>query len=279
MLVLKMDVIKLILEFILALDPVMVQIGPLPIRWYSVAYVLGFVLGWRLALYFVKANEVREEHPNRSDIDDFLTWAVIGVILGGRLGYVLFYNLETYAHAPLEALKIWHGGMSFHGGMIGVVAAMIAFSMRRKVPLFRLSDIVASVVPIGLFFGRMANFINGELYGRVTDHPIGLIFPHSDGLPRHPSQIYQALGEGAFLFLLLLVVRQSPRAQKYPGVLSGVFLIGYGTARIIVENFREPDSQLGFIIGELSMGQILSVPMVIAGIALILFAHKKQKSV
>lgn len=271
-----METLKSILEYVLALDPVMFSIGPLPIRWYALAYMAGFLIGWRLALYLVRRSQDR---PNHDDIDEFLTWAVIGVILGGRLGYILFYQFDLYASAPLEALKIWHGGMSFHGGMIGVITAMFLFSWRHKIPVLRLSDIVATVVPIGLFFGRIANFINGELYGRTTDHPIGLVFPHSDGLPRHPSQLYEAVLEGLVLFTVLMLLRRISFVKNTSGMISGVFLVGYGIARMFVEQFREPDAHLGFIVQGLSMGQILSLPMVICGLVLAGFAYISKKSV
>ncbi len=282
----EMNTIHAILSYILALDPVMFSIGPVPVRWYSLAYLAGFVLGWRVALYWAgqgaqnsACNDEntlapRPARPTRDDIDDFLTWAVIGVIIGGRLGYVLFYQFDVYMSAPLEALKVWRGGMSFHGGMVGVIGAMALFSWRRGIHILRLSDIVAGVAPIGLFFGRMANFINGELYGRVTDHAIGLVFPYSDGLARHPSQVYEAILEGAALFIILLALRF---LRVRTGVITGVFLIGYGAARMVVETVRQPDSHLGLVAGNFSMGQVLSMPMVMCGAGIIVYAFTRKR--
>ncbi len=252
------------------IDPVIIAIGPLAIRWYSLAYVVGIVLG---CIYADLLNKKPPVQKNLRCFDDFMTWVVLGIVIGGRLGYVLFYNFDYYVSNPLDALKLWHGGMSFHGGFLGVVTACLIYCRKYKVELFALFDLAACTAPIGLFFGRMANFINGELYGRVTDSPLGMIFPHGGPLPRHPSQLYEAGLEGLVLLAITALLVNFTNAKKKPGVLSGVFLTGYGLARIIVENFREPDVQIGFVFGQVTTGQLLSVPMVIGGIGLIIFSY------
>lgn len=260
------------------IDPVALTLGPLQIRWYALAYLAGFLGGWRYALHLAGqySAQIKGWRPNRDDIDDFLSYAVIGVIVGGRLGYVLFYNAEYYWANPLEALKIWEGGMAFHGGALGVILAMIVYSLVRKVPLLRLSDIVCMVVPIGLFFGRMANFINSELYGRVTNVSWGMVFPHGGGEPRHPSQLYEAFFEGLVLFVILLILNKIKSVRERYGVISGAFLCGYALFRFGIEYYREPDFHLGFIIQDLSMGQILCVPMFILGAGVILYSLSCQ---
>ena len=252
-----------------AIDPVAVSIGPIAIRWYALAYLAGFILGWRYCLRLARATPGR---PGPDDYDEFLTWAVIGVILGGRLGYVLFYNLPYYIQNPLEALAVWHGGMSFHGGALGVVAAILLFSWRRGLSPFAFADLVCAAVPIGLFFGRIANFINGELYGRPAPGvEWAVVFPRDPlQVPRHPSQLYEAALEGILLFIILAVAVRSPAVRARPGMVSGLFLIGYGLSRIIVEFYREPDPQLGFLWGGATMGQLLSIPMVLIGLWLAL---------
>ena len=256
------------------LDPVAFQIGPLAIRWYALAYVVGILLGWRYCVRLAKRDNVR---PNAQDLDDFTFWAVIGIILGGRVGYVSFYNASYYLQNPLDALKLWQGGMSFHGGLIGVIVAVALFSWRRGFSPLALGDLVAAAAPIGLFFGRIANFINGELFGRVTDIPWGIVFPHGGGLPRHPSQLYEAFLEGLTLFVLLAVLTHRPGVRAHVGLLGGVFLVGYGISRTFVELFREPDPQLGFIFGPITMGQILSAPMILLGLYLIFRARRQWK--
>lgn len=252
------------------IDPIALQIGPLAIRWYSLAYLAGFLMGWRYALYLCGFQDTKR--PDKNDIDDFLPWAVLGVIFGGRIGYVLFYQPALYAANPLDAIKIWEGGMAFHGGAMGVILALILYAWKRKLELLRLTDIVCATVPIGLFFGRIANFINGELYGRTTDQPWGVVFPYAGDLPRHPSQLYEAVLEGAVLFLILLFLS---RKKLEPGIVTGVFLAGYGVFRMFIELFREPDAHLGFIIGQISMGQLLSLPMTALGIGVIGYALMK----
>jgi phosphatidylglycerol---prolipoprotein diacylglyceryl transferase len=258
-----------------SIDPIAIQIGPLAIRWYALAYLAGFVLGWRYCMRLARADA---RPPRPQDLDDFLTWAVVGVILGGRLGYVLFYNLPYYAENPLQALAIWRGGMSFHGGLIGVVTAIALFARRRGFPVLALGDLVAAAAPIGLFFGRIANFVNAELYGRATDVPWGVVFPDAGPEPRHPSQLYEAGLEGLVLFVVLYVLIRRPETRNHPGTVTGTFFAGYGIARIVVEFFREPDRQLGFLLGgHATMGQLLSVPMVLLGLALILYASRNRR--
>lgn len=252
------------------IDPVAFSIGPLVIRWYALAYLAGFLIGWRYCMHIAGFDEGKR--PNAKDIDDFLPWAIVGVILGGRLGYVLFYQADYYFANPGEIYKLWHGGMSFHGGTLGVIASMILYSWRQKISLLRLADFVAACAPIGLFFGRLANFINGELYGRVTQSSWGMVFPHAGEEPRHPSQLYEAFLEGLVLFILLAVAVRIKAVRDRQGMVAGLFLIGYGVFRSVVELFREPDAYLGLFWGSISMGQILSLPMALAGVALCVFA-------
>jgi phosphatidylglycerol:prolipoprotein diacylglycerol transferase len=254
------------------IDPVAFYIGSLPVRWYALAYLAGFILGWRVALKL--AGRLPDVPPTKDHIDDFLTWAILAVILGGRTGYVLFYNLPYYAEYPLEAFKIWQGGMSFHGGALGMILAMIIYAYVKKIYVLRLTDIICAVVPIGLFFGRIANFINAELYGRVTDSPLGMVFPGGGPDPRHPSQLYEAFSEGLLLFLILLVLVRCKALEAHPGLVSGAFLTGYGIFRFLVEYVREPDAHLGLIADYISMGQILSLPMILCGAGLMIFALK-----
>ncbi|GAB4066096.1 prolipoprotein diacylglyceryl transferase [Ancylobacter sonchi] len=251
-----------------AIDPVLVQLGPFAIRWYALAYVAGLLLGWWLAkklcatpaLWGGKAAIAPEE------FDDAVVWVAFGVILGGRIGYVLFYNLPYYASHPMEALTVWHGGMSFHGGFLGSILAMALFCRRRGLPLMSMLDIAAAVVPIGLFLGRLANFINGELWGRVTDVPWAMVFPTGGPEPRHPSQLYEAALEGVIIFVVLQIAIHAYKALARPGIVGGLFVMLYGVSRIIVEFVREPDAQLGYLYGGwLTMGMLLSLPMVLFG--------------
>ncbi|MDD3287539.1 MAG: prolipoprotein diacylglyceryl transferase [Alphaproteobacteria bacterium] len=244
------------------IDPVLVSVGPLVVRWYALAYIAGFVLGWRYCVLLAKQNPAG---PPSISYDDFMTWAIIGTVLGGRLGYVLFYQFDYYLTEPLEALKIWRGGMSFHGGMLGVIIAACLFVRSRKMLFFAFSDLLACATPIGLFFGRLANFINGELFGRETDVPWAIVFPRGGDIPRHPSQIYESMLEGLVLFIILSVIAQVPKLRARYGFLSGSFLVGYGIFRFFVEFFREPDQQLGFLFAGATMGQLLCVPMAAFG--------------
>lgn len=255
-----------------AIDPVLVEIGPFAIRWYALAYVVGILIGWRYA----RGLAARGESPLTPVLlDDFVTWAVLGIVLGGRLGYILFYDIEVYLQNPLQIFALWHGGMSFHGGLIGVILAMILFAWRHKLRFFHLADPVAAATPIGLFLGRLANFVNGELYGRPSDLPWAMVFPRDEAkLPRHPSQLYEAALEGVVLFIVLFIAARYFRVLRRPGMESGLFLLGYGICRIIGEYFRQPDIQLGYLIGGTTMGQLLSLPMVLIGIAFIWRARR-----
>jgi len=249
-------------------DPVIVHLGPLAIRWYALAYIAGLVLGWRLLRRLVQETPVV---ASTLQADDFLTWATLGVVLGGRLGYILFYQPAHYLAEPLTILQVWQGGMSFHGGALGVTVAILIFTRRNKIPLLGMADRVAVCTPIGLGLGRIANFINGELWGRPApvSLPWAMIFPTGGPIPRHPSQIYQALMEGLLLFLALYALSRRGTVRARFGFLTGSFLVGYGIARIIGEFFREPDAFLGYLAFGATMGQLLSIPMLIAGAWLI----------
>jgi phosphatidylglycerol---prolipoprotein diacylglyceryl transferase len=255
-----------------AIEPEIFRIGPFALRWYAIAYIAGIVIGWRLALRVV---DQPPRFMTRLAIDDFVAWATLGVILGGRLGYVIFYKPGYYLAHPLEILTLWQGGMSFHGGMLGVIGATLLFAWKRGISLLALGDIVALMAPIGLFFGRIANFINGELFGRPTDVHWAMIFPTDPlRLPRHPSQLYEAALEGLVLFLVLAWLAWFTQARRQPGIIGGAFLIGYALARIICEFYREPDAHLGFLYAGATMGQLLCVPMLLAGIALVVQARR-----
>lgn len=252
------------------IDPVAFWLGPFPVRWYALSYLAGFLLGWQYCLKIAGWDE--KHRPSRDDIEDFLPWVILSVIFGGRVGYILFYNFDIYLEHPMEALKIWQGGMSFHGGMLGVVFALIIYPKLRGFNMYRLADMVCAAAPIGLFFGRIANFINGELYGRVADVPWAMVFPGGGDQPRHPSQLYEAGLEGALLFFILFLLIRSDHIRNKPGIIAGVFLVEYGFFRIIVELFREPDAHIGFLFEYFSMGQLLSIPMIVAGLGLATFA-------
>ncbi len=252
------------------IDPVFLSIGPLQFRWYGLMYVLSFI-----ATYFIIRSEVkRKQLPLTSDdVADLVFYGAMGVVLGGRIGYILFYNLGFYLANPLKLFAVWEGGMSFHGGFLGVTLAFYLYARRKKVPIMALFDLAALCAPVGLGLGRIGNFINGELYGRPTDMPWGIIFPNSDGLPRHPSQLYEAFLEGLVLFL---IVRFVSRRYSATGIPTWTFVAGYGLFRFIVEFFRQPDAQLGFFFGLFSMGQLLSLPMFIAGTcAVVILARRK----
>jgi phosphatidylglycerol:prolipoprotein diacylglycerol transferase len=250
-------------------DPVAFHLGPLAIRWYGLMYLAGFVLFVILGKYRARQNLLTGWHPR--DVDDMLFFGVFGVIIGGRLGYVLFYKPEYYLLAhPLEVFALWQGGMSFHGGFIGVLLALVFFARRRHKRWLEVTDFVAPLCPLGLAAGRLGNFINGELWGRPTSGPWAMVFPQVDALPRHPSQLYEFGLEGLALFALLWIYT---RRRRPVGAASGLFLIGYGVARFVVEYAREPDNFLGVLALGLSMGQWLSLPMIVAGIALMLWAY------
>ena len=254
------------------IDPVALQLGPLAIRWYALAYLVGLVGGWQYIKFLAKRfpSEIKAQ-----EIDDFLFWATIGVVLGGRIGYVLFYNLDFYMNNPSAILQVWNGGMSFHGGFLGVVIACVLFCKKHKLNVAAFGDLIACGAPIGLFFGRIANFINAELFGRETDVAWGVIFPNGGPNPRHPSQIYEALMEGLILFIVLFVCAQSSKLKRSYGFFVGIFIIGYGIARSIVELVRQPDEQIGFVLSGLTMGQLLSFPMILVGLLIVTLAFKK----
>jgi phosphatidylglycerol:prolipoprotein diacylglycerol transferase len=261
-------------------DPIAISIGPIAIRWYALAYIGGILLGWIYARSLLKSEKLwgGPAPISLTQLDDFILWVTIGIILGGRTGYVLFYNLVFFTAHPAEIFELWKGGMSFHGGFIGCVIAVMWFARKNRISILSLGDITTAVGPIGLFLGRLANFINGELWGRPADPdlPWAMIFPTGGPLPRHPSQLYEAGLEGILLFTILFVMIRLG-ALKRPGLILGSFVAIYGLARIIGEHFREPDPQLGFLWGGLTMGMLLSVPMVIAG-AIIIFLAWRGKS-
>ncbi|AZN95960.1 prolipoprotein diacylglyceryl transferase [Mesorhizobium sp. M9A.F.Ca.ET.002.03.1.2] len=253
------------------IDPVIVQIGPLAVHWYGVGYIVGILFAWWYAKRLVTNARLWPDGAlpmKPEDLDDFIVWAAIGVVLGGRTGYVLFYDLPRYIAHPLDILAVWQGGMSFHGGLLGVILAMTLFSWSRGIRTWSLFDVVAAGVPVGLGLVRMANFINSELWGRPADVPWAVEFPNGGPFARHPSQVYEALLEGLVLFLILRFLTHSRLKLKTPRFVGGAFIAGYGLSRIFVEFFREPDQQLGYLLGTgwLTMGMVLSLPMLLAGI-------------
>ncbi len=258
------------------IDPVAVSVGPLAVRWYSLGYIVGLLYLW----WFVRREARKPGAPlSPAHMDDFLTWGTLGVILGGRLGYVLFYNFPRYVEDPIAIFRLWDGGMSFHGGLIGSVLALYLFCRRNKIDFLRFGDIVAVAAPVGLFAVRCANFINGELWGRPTDVAWAMRFPSDPlGLPRHPSQLYEAFGEGVLLLAILLILYYRTSLKKVaPGVIAGVFFAGYGTVRFLVEFVREPDAHLGLMAGLISRGQLLTLPMFVAA-ALLIHAGLRRQS-
>ncbi|MSO64815.1 MAG: prolipoprotein diacylglyceryl transferase [Alphaproteobacteria bacterium] len=255
-----------------AIDPTLIAVGPFAIRWYALAYIAALLIGWRFVLWRTR----RPGAPlSTKDADDFLVWATFAVVLGGRLGYVLFYKAGYYLANPEEILFVWQGGMSFHGGLLGMILALIVFSQRRRIDVLAFADLIAVITPVGLFFGRLANFINGELFGRVSDVPWAMVFPHGGPLPRHPSQVYEALLEGAILFAIVAFLFFGTRSRATPGVVTGTFVAGYGVARFIGEFFRQPDAHLGFLAAGATMGQWLSLPVLAVGTGLILWARRR----
>ncbi len=243
------------------IDPIAIKVGPFAIRWYALSYITGILLGWwhmrRIAAEPPKA-------MTETQSDDLVVWCTLGIVLGGRLGYVLFYQPSYYLAHPDEALALWHGGMSFHGGLLGVVLALVLFTWRQRLSFLMVGDVVCCAVPIGLFLGRLANFVNGELYGRPSDLPWAMVFPHGGPIPRHPSQLYEALLEGVALFLVLFLFRRAGYRRR-PGFLAGLFMIGYGIARIVGELFREPDPFMGYLGFGTTEGQLLSIPVIFYG--------------
>jgi len=256
--------------FINNFDPVAFQIMSFEIRWYSLAYILGIIIGWILCKkILIKNPDINQK------FDDYITFLIIGIILGGRLGYVLFYNLNYYTSNIVDIFKIWQGGMSFHGGLLGIIIASILFAKKNNQDTFIYTDLVSLVAPIGIFFGRLANFVNSELYGKVTDVPWAVTFIQVDNLSRHPSQLYEAIFEGVILFVLLLYFRNKNYLER-PGLISGLFLIFYSIFRFCIEFFRVPDEQIGYLIFNLSMGQIISLIFIIIGSILFYFKNENK---
>ena len=253
------------------IDPILIELGPVQVRWYGLMYVLAFFFSYLLVRFQLD----RQKNPllTREHLLDLYLYLVLGLLLGARLGYALFYNLREYIQEPWEILAVWHGGMSFHGGLLGVCLASWFYCQRRKVNFLRLWDLIIVTVPLGLGLGRLGNFINGELYGRITAVPWGMIFPQGGPWPRHPSQLYEALLEGGVLFAFLW---RKKNVNLPPGRLGAYFLILYGAFRFSIEFFREPDPQLGYLGGLLTMGQILSLPMILAGLILAIYCREHQ---
>lgn len=253
------------------IDPVFFRIGPLEVRWYGMMYLIGFIV----AYFIIRSELKRKGGPIAVQAaDDLLFYLIVGLLIGARFGYVIIYNLPSYLSAPWEIFAFWHGGMSFHGGLVGMVAAGWIYSRRAGASFLELADIGALSAPIGLMVGRIGNFINGELYGRVTDVPWGIVFPLGGDQPRHPSQLYESFFEGGVLFVVLWALR---RHTRYPGEILAYFLIFYGIFRFVIEFCREPDSQLGFIVGPLTMGQILCLGMVLAGAGVFILVRRVEK--
>jgi phosphatidylglycerol:prolipoprotein diacylglycerol transferase len=262
-----------------AIDPVLISIGPFAVRWYALAYIVGILMGWLYARIILRSEKLwgGPAPITVRDFDDFVLWVTLGIILGGRIGYVLFYNPGYFAAHPLESLQLWKGGMSFHGGFVGCVLAVVLFARRRGLSILSLGDITCAAGTIGIFLGRIANFINGELWGRPSDLPWAMIFPTGGPQPRHPSQLYEAALEGLALFVVLgLLIRAG--ALRKPGFILGAFAFGYGLARSICELFREPDVQIGYLWGGLTMGMLLSLPLILAGIVLMTMPRRSAQS-
>jgi phosphatidylglycerol:prolipoprotein diacylglycerol transferase len=255
------------------INPIAFHLGPLPVHWYGLMYILGFLAAWGLGHYRAK----KPWSPiSPEQVSDLVFYAALGVVIGGRIGYMLFYAFPDFLADPLMLIKIWQGGMSFHGGLLGVVIAIFIYSQHLKKTFFELGDFMVPLVPIGLGAGRIGNFINGELWGRITTQPWGMIYPQAGPLPRHPSEIYEFLMEGVVLFIIIWLFSAKPKPRM---AVSGVFLVCYGLFRCIGEYFRQPDPQLGFIaFGWLTMGQLLSLPMIIIGIILLCYAYSQRRT-
>ena len=258
------------------IDPVALHLGPFAIHWYALAYLAGFLIGWWITKFICRLDQ-NKYRPRSEDMDDFMSWIILSVLLGGRLGYILFYNFPFYMENPLSVLKIWQGGMSFHGALIGVISVIILYARNKKIPMLRLADLCSIAAPVGFFFGRIANFINGELYGRATDMPWGIVFPGGGDLPRHPSQLYEALLEGLILFTILIVMAHRSQIRNHPGLISAAFLFFYGLFRFSIEYVRQPDAQLGLFLNTLSMGQLLCIPMMLGGVLLVYISRHQHK--
>ena len=263
-----------------SLDPVIIDFGLFQIRWYSIAYILGILLGWLYALKIIKIinNNYNYEKINAKSFDDLIIYLIIGIILGGRIGYVIFYDINYFSENINEIFKIWQGGMSFHGGLLGIIVATIIFTKSKKLNFFVFTDIIACVTPIGLFLGRLANFINGELYGKISLLPWAVIFPNGGNIARHPSQIYEAILEGIVLFILINFFAFKKQLLLKEGYISGIFLILYSIFRIFSEIFREPDQHLGYLFNYFSMGTLLSFVTLLAGLIIIFFTKKNEQN-
>jgi phosphatidylglycerol:prolipoprotein diacylglycerol transferase len=261
-----------------AFDPVLVHLGPFAIRWYALGYIFGILIGWGYARALLRAEKPwgGKAPLTAIELDDFIVWVTLGIILGGRLGYVLFYNLPHFISHPLEIVQLWSGGMSFHGGFTGCVLAVMLFARKRGVPTLSLGDITCAVGTVGIFLVRITNFINGELWGRATDVPWAMVFPSGGPIPRHPSQLYEAVLEGLVLFVVLFLAIRAG-ALKRPGLIIGLFAVVYALARSFCEFFREPDAQLGFLWGGATMGQLLSIPLFLAGVGFIIYALRQPQ--
>jgi len=259
---------------VLNINPIAFSFGPFDIRWYSLSYIFGILISWFII------NKFLIKHKNDIDsntVNNLINYLIIGIILGGRIGYVLFYNFEFYINYPLEIIKIWNGGMSFHGGLLGIIISTYIFCMNKKEVFFDLTDLVVLVAPIGIFFGRIANFINGELYGRITENNIGIIFQNGGPLPRHPSQLYEAILEGLFLFIIMFLFWKNKNIRKKQGLLTGIFCVSYSIIRVFCELFREPDYHIGFIIDKITMGQFLCIFLLLFGIFIICKSYFKNE--
>jgi len=262
-------------------DPILIDLGWFQIRWYSISYIAGIIFGWMYAIKIIKQstnNNCNFVPVKQLDFNDLIIYLVLGIVIGGRLGYVFFYNSNYYSQNFLEILKIWQGGMSFHGGLLGVIVATFVFSKVKKINFFKLSDIISCVAPIGIFLGRIANFINGELFGKISTLPWAIIFPNGGNIARHPSQIYEAILEGIILFILINFFAFKKKMLFKPGYTSGFFLISYSILRIFSEIFREPDEHLGYFLKLFSMGTLLSLFTFIVGFLIILFIKKNEQN-
>ena len=260
------------------LDPIFVDLGFFQVKWYSIAYILGISLGWIYALRIIKNNEYLGQKITLNDFDDLIVYIIIGIIAGGRLGYIFFYNFNYYINDIVEIFKLWNGGMSFHGGLAGVIFATYIFTKIKKKKFFHFTDVICCVAPIGIFFGRLANFINGELVGKESSLPWAVVFSEHGNFARHPSQIYEAILEGVVLFIIINFLALKKNLLIKSGKISGLFLILYSIFRIFSENFREPDQHLGYIFKYFSMGSLLSILTLIVGFFIIFFRKKNEKN-
>lgn len=261
------------------INPIAIQIGPLAIHWYGISYVISIIIGWAIAKKITQNQKIwgNSKSPiSNQNIDDSITWIIVGIIIGGRLGYVMFYDLQYYITQPTKIIAVWDGGMSFHGGVIGTLIAIVAFARKRKIPVMSMFDIVTLCSCVGLFAVRLANFVNAELWGKTTNLPWGIVFPNAGEIPRHPSQIYEAMLEGAMMFAILLWLVVKKNKLQNRGFIAGMWLIIYAITRIIIETVREPDAHIGYIFANfITMGMILSIPMIAIGVWAVVNAKNK----